>query len=297
MDVTALVNGWLASPGTNFGISIAGTGTTTVFLDTKENVATSHPAVVEVTVTGPTGPAGATGPQGPVGPTGAAGATGTGLQGPSGPAGATGPAGPTGPGGPTGAVGPSGATGGQGPTGPNGPTGPGGVVGAVGGAGPAGPTGPGGVNGATGPTGPAGPQGLAGATGTTGPTGPTGPQGANGPVSSQFGFDTTVHPTNYTIPDTDRFIYYLVNNTGGTPGNLILPGATVRGRRLLAIPANAATVPTPCTAANCRIKVTAAGSDTILGTGVAAGQASFLAQGPVLLFSDGNHHWLVIATQ
>jgi hypothetical protein len=136
-----------------------------------------------------------------------------------------------------------------------------------------------------------------------GPLGPTGPQGANGPTSNQFGFDTVIHPlAGYTIPDTDTFIYYLTNNGGstsapGAPGNLTLPHATVSGRRLLAIPANPAKVPTPCTASNCRINVIAASGDTILGTGVAAGQPSFLAQGPVLLFSDGNHHWFVIATQ
>jgi hypothetical protein len=112
-----------------------------------------------------------------------------------------------------------------------------------------------------------------------------------------------VHPVGgYTIPDTDTFIYYLTNNggstsTAGAPGNLTLPHATVSGRRLLAIPANAANVPTPCNATNCRINVIAASGDTILGTGVPAGQPSFLAQGPVLLFSDGNHHWFVIATQ
>jgi hypothetical protein len=106
-----------------------------------------------------------------------------------------------------------------------------------------------------------------------------------------------VHPSGYTIPDTDTFIYYLVNNIGGGPGNLILPHASVAGRRLLAIPANAATVPTPCTAANCRLQVTAQAGDSIFGTGVAAGQSSFLAQGPVLMFNDGNHKWFIIATQ
>ena len=53
IDVTALVNGWLASPATNFGIAIAGAGATAVLLDTKENTATSHPAALDVTVTGP----------------------------------------------------------------------------------------------------------------------------------------------------------------------------------------------------------------------------------------------------
>jgi len=50
VDVTALVNGWLANPATNFGIQISGSGSTTVLVDSKENLTTSHPAAVEVTV-------------------------------------------------------------------------------------------------------------------------------------------------------------------------------------------------------------------------------------------------------
>jgi hypothetical protein len=114
--------------------------------------------------------------------------------------------------------------------------------------------------------------------------------------------DTTVHPIGgYTIPDTDTFIYYLTNNAGststaGAPGNLTLPHATVSGKRVLAIPANAANVPTPCNATNCRIQLFAQSGDTIFFQSP-GGQSSMLAQGPVLLFSDGNHHWYVIATQ
>src|SRR4051794_32496984 len=43
IDVTAQVNGWLASPASNFGIAIAGGGATALLLDSKENTATSHP--------------------------------------------------------------------------------------------------------------------------------------------------------------------------------------------------------------------------------------------------------------
>ena len=298
VDVTALVNGWLASPATNFGIEIAGTGGTTVFLDSKENTATSHPAAVELSVTGPAGAAGTAGLPGANGATGAAGPAGpTGVKGPTGATGATGVLGPTGAIGPQGAVGLAGAAGAQGPTGLTGPTGPIGPTGAVGLAGAAGVAGPVGVVGPVGATGPSGAQGAAGGPGIGGPIGPTGAQGTNGPTSNTFAFDTTVHASGYSIPDTDTFIYYLVNNAGGGPGNLTLPHAAVAGRRLLAIPANAATVPTPCTVANCRVQVIAQAGDTIFGTGVAAGQASFPAPGPVLMFSDGNHHWFIIAFQ
>jgi hypothetical protein len=298
VDVTALVNGWLANPATNFGISIAGTDGTTAFLDTKEATATSHPAALELTVTGPAGPTGATGPQGIPGAPGAPGPAGpTGAKGPAGPTGATGPVGATGPAGATGAVGLAGAAGPQGPTGLTGPTGPTGPTGAVGLAGAAGASGPPGVTGPAGATGPSGAQGSPGPAGATGPTGATGAQGPNGPTSNTFNFDTVLHPSGYTIPDTDTFIYYLVNNTGGLAGNLNLPRATVAGRRLLAIPANAAAVSNTCTTTTCRIQVIAQSGDSIFGTGVPAGQSSFIAQGPVLMFSDGNHKWFIIATQ
>jgi hypothetical protein len=92
------------------------------------------------------------------------------------------------------------------------------------------------------------------------------------------------------VPDTDTFISYLVNNVGLGTGNLTLPHATVSGRRLLAIPANSSS-------AASRLLLTAQSGDTIFGTGVAAGQTTFLAPGPVLMFSDGNHRWFIVAFQ
>jgi len=293
IDVTAQVNGWLASPATNFGIAIAGTAGTTVLLDTKENTATSHPAALDITVTGPpgaNGSAGAVGANGASGPAGATGATGakgpTGATGSAGAGGAVGPTGPAGPSGGAGAVGASGVIGIIGPTGATGPTGPSGT------AGPTGATGSGGPNGPTGATGATGPKGVSGAAGATGPTGPSGPQGTNGPTSNQFNFDPTVHNTNYTVPDTDTFIYYLVNNpVGGGPANLILPHASVKGRILYAIPANAS----PITVAGpTRVTVTAQGSDSIFTGSLPAAQASYSSQRPISLFSDGGTHWHVM---
>jgi hypothetical protein len=200
VDVTSQVQSWISSPGTNHGIEISGSGATTVSLDSKETVATSHPAALELTVIGPPGAIGAGGATGPTGSAGAAGTTG--VTGPTGPTGGTGPngptgsagsagaagtiAGPTGPTGPTGIAGSTGAAGSLGAGGPIGPAGPS-PAGPTGLTGPAGPTGPTGPTGATGSTGQAGPVGLPGGTGAQGPfgpTGPTGPTGATGAAGS-----------------------------------------------------------------------------------------------------------------
>ena len=92
LDATALVQAWLNGTITNSGILIAadaGAPGTSVLFDSKESSTTSHPAVLQVTLTGggaqgPAGPQGPQGIQGPAGPQGAAGAPGP--QGPAGPA-------------------------------------------------------------------------------------------------------------------------------------------------------------------------------------------------------------------
>jgi len=86
LTVTSLVQSWITTPASNFGLEIEGTGSTNITMDSKENTNTSHNAVLLITLTSPTGPAG------PVGATGA-----TGLTGPKGTTGATGPQGPMGP--------------------------------------------------------------------------------------------------------------------------------------------------------------------------------------------------------
>ena len=91
INVTSAVEAWITNPATNFGLKFKPVGSTDFTIDTKENSATSHPAVLQVDLAGP---AGATGAQGPVGPQGPAGAKGsTGAQGPTGPQGPQGPAG------------------------------------------------------------------------------------------------------------------------------------------------------------------------------------------------------------
>ena len=55
LDVTGLVQGWLATPSSNFGVYIspaASSPSTWVYLDSKENTTTSHPARLDIGLTG-----------------------------------------------------------------------------------------------------------------------------------------------------------------------------------------------------------------------------------------------------
>lgn len=188
VDITSQAQIWLASPATNFGVRITGIGAATVALDSKENGATSHPAALELAVTGLGGPTGATGlpgqtgPTGPAGTTGATGPNGTGTTGAAGPTGVTGITGATGSTGRTGPSGLSGITGAAGRTGVTGSTGAMGSTGAVGPTGISGSAGAAGPTGVTGSTGATGPQGSTGSTGNLGAAGPIGPVGVFGPT-------------------------------------------------------------------------------------------------------------------
>jgi len=189
IDVTSQVQAWVnGSPNAGF-IVTANPAATSVFIDSKENPATSHPAVLEILLKGPAGAIGPAGPPGATGPAGAAGGHGpTGAQGPAGPAGPAGTAGPAGPKGATGPQGPvgiQGLTGIQGPAGSAGPAGSIGDSGPTGSAGPAGPAGVAGPAGAQGAAGPQGPQGNPGPTGIQGLKGGPGPAGANGPAGAR----------------------------------------------------------------------------------------------------------------
>src|SRR5271167_4100051 len=81
--ITALVQSWITTPASNFGVELQASGTTNIAIDCKENTNTSHPAVLEIDLSGPAGPTGATGAQGATGAIG--------PQGPAGSKGATGP--------------------------------------------------------------------------------------------------------------------------------------------------------------------------------------------------------------
>jgi hypothetical protein len=73
--VTGAVQSWIANPSGNFGLELLGSGTTNVAFDSKEATGTSHPAMLEIALTGPAGPQGGQGLQGPAGPQGPAGVT------------------------------------------------------------------------------------------------------------------------------------------------------------------------------------------------------------------------------
>ncbi len=222
VDVTSLVQGWVTTPSSNYGIALS-TGSGSILFDSKENGETSHMAKLDITLVNQ-GSQGAQGPQGAIGAPGA-----TGSQGPQGTVGATGATGATGSSGPVGATGPQGSpvtfrgawnTGstyalgdtvfesgnsyiaiaagtaedpatdvGLGTSGTYwallAKKGNAGDVGATGSAGAVGPQGLQGLTGATGAAGPQGQQGLTGATGSPGPqgmVGATGATGSSGPV-------------------------------------------------------------------------------------------------------------------
>jgi hypothetical protein len=186
ISVTDQVKAWLNGAANNGFLLIANPAATSASIDSKENQATSHPAVLEVNLVAPAGaqgPAGATGPPGGTGPIGPAGAIGpAGLAGPAGVSGGVGPLGDAGAVGPAGPVGPAGVTGAVGVNGPFGPAGPKGDTGTTGIPGVTGPAGVVGGAGLTGPQGPAGAKGATGTAGLTGVKGPTGPTGLTGPA-------------------------------------------------------------------------------------------------------------------
>jgi Collagen triple helix repeat (20 copies) len=103
LDVTSLVQNWITTPATNFGVALS-SGTANLLLDSKENDETAHPATLDITITstGAQGPQGIPGPIGPQGIQGVPGANG--AQGPAGPAGANGAPGAPGANGTIGAV-------------------------------------------------------------------------------------------------------------------------------------------------------------------------------------------------
>lgn len=280
VDVTTLVQGWLATPASNFGIQITGAGSTWVQLDSKENLSTSHPASLQLTIIGPagsTGTAGAAGLTGAAGPSGPAGSTG-----PSGAVGATGPTGPFGPTGASGAIGAAGLAGPGGSTGPTGPVGATGPSGAAGAAGIAGAAGATGVRGATGATGPAGIAGATGPTGALGPQGAVGASGANGPTSNKFNMDSTQRSTGYVIPDTDQFLFYLINNVASANATITLPHATVAGKMVILIAANGV--------ASSGIQPAVQGGNTLVSNNSGAPGVT-----KIIALSDGLGKWYILS--
>jgi Collagen triple helix repeat (20 copies) len=223
IPVTAQVQAWLNGAPNNGFIVTATPSTTSLFFDTKESTSTSHPAVLEVDLSGQPGAIGAPGPSGATGATGA-----TGPVGDAGPQGPTGPVGAQGPTGPTGAIGPTGATGATGPQGPPGPVGATGPTGAVGPAGPVGAAGPAGATGAVGPVGPTGPIGNTGLTGNTGAAGAAGATGPPGRINNNFTYGLLPSAQNITIADNETRTNLQVDNVTFQP-NILLPHSATIG--------------------------------------------------------------------
>jgi hypothetical protein len=245
VDVSAAVRNWIGEITPNNGFLIeAAAANTDVRFDSKENIVTSHPAMLVLILTD----------VGPAGPTGPAGAQGT--TGPAGPAGPPGPAGSTGATGPQGPIGLTGSAGAGGPTGPAGATGPTGPVGinnqgawsasnsynvndavtdqgsfwlslqptSANTASPNTSCEPSlascsaswqllaaqGTTGQPGAQGPSGTQGAQGPVGTQGPAGPAGPQGPPGLISAI----TVASP---------------LTSTGGAAPNIALPNVLIAG--------------------------------------------------------------------
>jgi|tagenome__1003787_1003787.scaffolds.fasta_scaffold20762001_2 hypothetical protein len=87
IDITPLVQKWVATPSTNNGIEIIPSSSSPsldLLIGTKWNTAGSQPPILDITLSGPQGPQGLQGPQGPQGLQG--------PQGPQGPSVSTGPA-------------------------------------------------------------------------------------------------------------------------------------------------------------------------------------------------------------
>ena len=289
IPVTSQVQAWLSGSPNNGFLIQANPGSTSVFFDSKENSATSHPAVLEVVLVpqggaqGPTGAAGAvgaTGPTGAVGPTGAPGDTGaTGVAGAAGSTGAVGLQGPAGPAGAAGSKGAAGLAGAVGPTGATGPPGPAGAAGATG------PTGAVGPAGATGPAGVTGSQGMTGAAGATGAAGP------RGLIQNNFTI-SPVQPANGAISPALTQNVILVSNPGAV-ATYALPSAGVAGKELVI-------VLNDFSANGNFINLTAAAGDQIVigsaivcTTGAPCTDTSFVVNFWIHVVSDGNHHWYV----
>ena len=189
VDVTALVQGWVTFPATNFGFAVTA-ATANVLFDSKENDETAHHARLDVTIAsqgaaGVTGATGAAGLPGIAGANGATGATGSqGIQGLAGVAGSTGA---------TGAAGLQGAAG---------------VAGLVGATG---------LNGSTGATGLAGSTGVTGTAGLAGTTGATGAQGATGPFVGGAWSGATTYPAGSVVQLGGAQFLALAANTGLNP--------------------------------------------------------------------------------
>ena len=291
IPVTTQVQAWINGAANN-GFLIQASPGASLFFDSKENSATSSPAVLEIVLVPQGGTQGAPGAQGAVGATGPTGAIGpTGAQGAQGAAGLAGASGLPGATGLVGLPGPAGSPGSKGATGLAGALGPAGATGLSGPAGAAGATGPTGAAGSPGPTGATGPQGAPGAAGAAGATGPAGPSGL---IQNNFTI-SPLQPASGSISGALTQNVILISNPA-TPATYALPsaGPGTAGKDL-AIVLNDFSATT-----GNFINITAAvgdqiviGSAIVCTTGPPCTNTSFVVNFWLHVVSDGNHHWYV----
>lgn len=289
VDVTDAVKGWLGGTA-NDGLVVRANAKSPVSAGfvSKESLVSTVPAGLEISLigSGPAGPEGVAGPAGEIGP--------------AGPKGATGATGPQGPAGPAGAAGAKGATGAAGPQGPAGPAGLTGATGATG------ATGPQGSQGLIGPQGPAGSQGPAGVvsdvtangglvvTGTTVGVVTSGCQTGNvltyaggawncSGSSGTQSFDTNVHTSGYTIPDTDIYSFYLVDNSTSDNSSdpvVTLPHGTTAGRTFSIMGSSSW---------GYEIQLAVQSGDTLIYDDC----DEYYIYGSGQVITDGNHNWYI----
>jgi hypothetical protein len=94
--------------------------------------------------------------------------------------------------------------------------------------------------------------------------------------------DPTLRGTGYTIPDTDTFLMYRINNLVNAHAAITLPHANVAGKMVILIAANGV--------ANSGITVAAQSGNTIQTGSGTSGTTK------VMVISDGSGHWIVLST-
>jgi hypothetical protein len=112
--------------------------------------------------------------------------------------------------------------------------------------------------------------------------GPQGASGANGPTSNRFNMDTTPHITGYTIPDTDHFLFYPIDNVASANATIPLPHATVAGKMVILIAANGF--------ASSGIQPAVQGSNTLVSNNSGAPGVT-----RVIALSDGMGKWYILS--
>jgi hypothetical protein len=94
--------------------------------------------------------------------------------------------------------------------------------------------------------------------------------------------DTTLRSNGYTIPDSDQFLYYLVNNVANAHATINLPHANVAGKMVILLAAN--------TAANSGVTLAVQPGNTLVTTVTGASGST-----KAIALSDGAGKWYVLS--